>query len=567
MTIFKNLSSILNRFDLRVSVLIFSSYFTTFIGDLYYSAVNSPDFPKYSIYFSFFDGSVGKTNLEQNLSYYFLHSLSLSLKNRYTYEYNYESIFDSNIVMTNNIFYVIGILGIYKLLSFLNMNKNNIFFALILLNFFPPIFGSRLIYKPEILVFALLPWIIYGFEFYKENKSTPILFSVFFLGIFLFTIKPTSTAMCGIFLLFRYQKIIFKEFKKMIFLLFAVLIIFIPIFIEDYNANGYFYLNHPNEEVYSDQAPINFLYNINLNNLVTKPYQHNHADSLLGITLLDTFGDYYHLLWENDASLFKFNEYRFTDSFFINNFLEKYIGIIMTSLFYLTIIYFAFRDKIFRSFYLLPFFGILILLIISYTGNFQLQTGDVLKTSYYSFFLGLSFCFVIVKLFENKNLEYKIFFSSVFILLNAFIVGFPKINNNENIEYLNQNNVSPLICRVNDLFINGENNDCRKYIENVCEFNVEYKDVKFIRLNSKFVNTDNAIGSDVDFEYGEDIPKLVKNGSVINVEDKNTCYEFLLDGYKPIDKNYELKSIPYANLFLLITSFVIILFLQVKKED
>ena len=50
----------------------------------------------------------------------------------------------------------------------------------------------------------------------------------------------------------------------------------------------------------------------------------------------------------------------------------------------------------------------------------------------------------------------------MFILLNAFIVGFPKINNNENIEYLNQNNVSPLICRVNDLFINGENNDCRK---------------------------------------------------------------------------------------------------------
>ena len=31
-----------------------------------------------------------------------------------------------------------------------------------------------------------------------------------------------------------------------------------------------------------------------------------------------------------------------------------------------------------------------------------------------------------------------------------------KINNNENIEYLNQNNVSPLICRVNDLFINGK---------------------------------------------------------------------------------------------------------------
>ena len=171
------------------------------------------------------------------------------------------------------------------------------------------------------------------------------------------------------------------------------MILFSPLFIEDYEANGYFYLNHPNEDVYNDQAPINFIYNINLKELISQPYQHNHADSLIGITLLDTFGDYYHLLWENDASLFKYNEIRFGNNFFIKNYLEKYIGIVLTSLFYFAIVVYSIKDKKIKDFLILPFFGIGTLLVVSYTGNFQIQTGDILKTHYYSFYLRFVFVF------------------------------------------------------------------------------------------------------------------------------------------------------------------------------
>ena len=558
-------SFFLKKLDIRLLILIFSTYLTTFAGDLYYYSISSPDFPKYSIYFDYFNGLVERTNLEQNLSYYFLHSLNLSFKNKYIYEYNFQSLFDSNIVMTNNIFYICGILGTYKLLNYFKFNKNNIFFALVLLNFFPPIFGSRLIYKPEILIFAILPWIVYSFELYKTKKLNSYLICVFFLGIFLFTIKPTSSAMCGIFLLYRYKNLIFNEFKKMILLLIVTLIIFLPLILEDFNSNGYFYLNHPNEEVYSDQAPLNFLYNINFKEIITKPYQHNHADSLLGITLLDTFGDYYHLLWENDSSLFKYNEYRISDNFFISNFLEKYIGIFLTSLFYSSIIFYSLKDKKYSNFYSLPFFGIFVLLIISYTGNFQLQTGDVLKTSYYSFFLGLSFCFLIIKIFENKSFQYKILFSVIFTLLNSYIVGFPKINNSLNIEYLSQNNVSPLFCPVNDFFISDGSHGCRKYLENVCEFKVEHNDVNFIRSDSRFVNNKNEIDNN-SFEYSDEIPHLVKGDSKLKPLDKNDCIDLLERGYQPIDKNYDLNIIPYFNLTFLMLSFSAILFLQLKKD-
>ena len=180
---------------------------------------------------------------------------------------------------------------------------------------------------------------------YKDIKTNFYLLSSFILGVFLFTVKPTSTAMIGLFILYKYRKILRTELKKIFLFLIVFLILFSPLFIEDYEANGYFYLNHPNEDVYNDQAPINFIYNINLKELISQPYQHNHADSLIGITLLDTFGDYYHLLWENDASLFKYNEIRFGNNFFIKNYLEKYIGIVLTSLFYFAIVVYSIKDK------------------------------------------------------------------------------------------------------------------------------------------------------------------------------------------------------------------------------
>ena len=45
--------------------------------------------------------------------------------------------------------------------------------------------------------------------------------------------------------------------------------------------------------------------------LLSSPIKHNHADSFIGITLLETNGDYFDLYWDNDASEFFKNEKKY----------------------------------------------------------------------------------------------------------------------------------------------------------------------------------------------------------------------------------------------------------------
>ena len=48
------------------------------------------------------------------------------------------------------------------------------------------------------------------------------------------------------------------------------------------------------------------IYNLDLYELVSNPNKHNHANSFIGITLLETTGDYFDLYWDNDSvSYFK----------------------------------------------------------------------------------------------------------------------------------------------------------------------------------------------------------------------------------------------------------------------
>lgn len=549
----------IKNLNLKFIFLVTTTYLTTFITDLFYFSPASPDFPKYSIYFDYFSGKVDVTSLEQNLSYYFLQSLNLFFKNEYLYEYNFEIILDSSIVMVNNILYFIGIFGVYKLLTYFNFSKQNIYFSLILLNFFPPMLGSRLIYKPEILIFAILPWALYSFEAYNKTKVNLYLFSGSIQSIFLFTIKPTSTAMIGLFLVYRFRKLLRLEFKKIFFFYIFILFISSPMFFEDYEANRKFYLDHPNESVYKDQAPISFIYNINLPELISKPYKDYHADSLIGITLLDTFGDYFHLLWENDASLLKYNEVRYSNNFFINNYLEKYLGIVLTCLFYLSIVIYSIKDRKIKDYLLLPFFGIMTLLVVSYSGNFQLQTGDVLKTHYYSFLLGISFCFLIAKIFEKISIKLKILISVIFILFSLNIIGFPKIETDGYSDYLLQNNVSKIYCNLNNYLIEGESRECNQKVEYVCDFNLTNKDVNYIRSQSKYVNLESS------YIYNSELPLLVKGNNKLVALTSESCKKLINKGYAPIKKGYVISVFPIFNILVLIVNCIIILILQFKK--
>ena len=63
-------------------------------------------------------------------------------------------------------------------------NWEKIFLTLSVLNFLPPVFGGRLIMKPEVLAFTLLPWVLLSLYNYFENKNkTSLILSMPLLAV------------------------------------------------------------------------------------------------------------------------------------------------------------------------------------------------------------------------------------------------------------------------------------------------------------------------------------------------------------------------------------------------
>ena len=56
------------------------------------------------------------------------------------------------------------------------------------------------------------------------------------------------------------------------------------------------------KKIITTKPPKSIIYNIDLYELVSNPNKHNHADSFIGITLLETTGDYFDLYWDNDST-------------------------------------------------------------------------------------------------------------------------------------------------------------------------------------------------------------------------------------------------------------------------
>ena len=79
---------------------------------------------------------------------------------------------------------------------------------------------------------------------------------------------------------------------------------------ENYKVNGFSIFDHVSSSIdgsYENVANLSILYNINFTYLITQPFSNFHADSLIGIILLDTFGDYFNFWAFNDESLFYIN--------------------------------------------------------------------------------------------------------------------------------------------------------------------------------------------------------------------------------------------------------------------
>ena len=141
------------------------------------------------------------------------------------------------------------------------------------------------------------------------------------------------------------------------------------------------------------------------------PFRHYHSNSLIGITLLETYGDYYFWYFDNDKSLFSYNSIDLIPSI---PFLAKYEGSLyqsqLVTLFYsvisfLSLLFLSFKYKKYRYFLLLPLVGYFVLSLQAFgltssllnkNINFDKNTSDIFKVFYSGFFVLISFHFCMV---------------------------------------------------------------------------------------------------------------------------------------------------------------------------
>ena len=111
--------------------------------------------------------------------------------------------------------------------------------------------------------------------------------------------------MVGLFLFIHYLKFIFKiQLKTLGLLLLALIIPLVLISHQDYKVNNSNILEVNHSENYRNNASYKIIYNLDFPKLFKSPIKYDHSNSFIALTLLDTFGDYFGVYWNNDSSMF-----------------------------------------------------------------------------------------------------------------------------------------------------------------------------------------------------------------------------------------------------------------------
>lgn len=451
------------KYSSKKNLLIFFTFLISYywlrkVLLIFIDLTQSADFPEYIVYFEHFKDGTIKTGREQGLMYYYI---------QYIYfQYKYFNNLNSNIFLGKSIFevndflFIIGLIGLFKILNFYNYSFKAIFLTFIFINFFPVAIAMRIYFKPEILAFSLLPWIIFCLECIKLkiNKNKYLLALVPLL-VSILSLKGSITTMVAIFLIIYYLKIILKtKVKELLVISIFFIILFITLNYENFTANGNNLLQVQSgatlRENYDNKAPLNVFYHFDLKTTLTLPIKHYHANSFASITLLDTFGDYFDLNWDNDSSqLFKnrnnllnlnvSNEIkppRFDKNsnlliVYVQNlpgfYPREVLGLLFSLIFYFLILKSFFKPQISNKFIFIFLIGYFVLFIHTFLGfpvnNFDPSKADTFKTHYYSFLLIISAVFLIAPKITNKKNIYL--YLIVYCLGIIYILGFPKYNN------------------------------------------------------------------------------------------------------------------------------------------
>ena len=474
--------------------LILTTYLSTIWINFFYLSPRNVDFNKYYDYINYFLGLDVDISYGQGSLYYLIVSAIFKSNLNFIDERSLEIILSYAIQNTNLIFYLIGLLGLFKLLNFYNFDKRLIIFTLSILNFFPQAMYIRAVMKPEIIAFSFFPWVIYFVENYKKDKN---IISLYFAAPFLITIltcKGSVAGMASLYLLIAYfSDIKTFEYKKYYIFLIVFIIIFSLTLYENYEITNNNLFERDYDESYDNKAKFSSIFRFNLKTIFTQPvfdYEYQigkysvHANSIINITILDSFGDYFNQLYDFNLNYFEtnrkdlftsygdslLNESRqilysgpFSPIFDTNlNLIRKTLSNLYSVFFYMSLIAFIFIHRTYRKYFIMPFVGIFTLYINSLgfpSNNFNPYLGDTYKAFYYSFLISIAFVFVVIKYLEliNSIKLLKYVFLIFWVISIGFIAGHPKQNDQYFSEYLVTSNQYSLFCSFNNLLFFDNN--------------------------------------------------------------------------------------------------------------
>lgn len=490
----------INKLIFYKAFFTLSCFISLLLSNLFYMTTIGPDFNRYKIYLLYFFGEPTEYIPEQGFIYFFVIAFFCFLQiggfdesftkniselgNQSNFNINFITEFEHRINLGiqygNFVIFLFGLYGIYKILQFRKTNPIDIFKILTIITILPMSFQLRLSMKPEILAFALLPFTILYFEKYIKTKSNKYLFGLTIIFPILFTSKASIFGMVVI--LFAILAFLNKDkinLKNILF--FLVLCILLTSFLgfENYKINNFSIFERSelvqyfDQQEYNNKAEPSVFYNINLQDLILNPNKNFHNNSLIGITLLDTFGDYFNEYWNKDYTFFKTNRKEFITSgqelsldrtkkvltipisIFSLEKLRSIMGVVLSLIFFYLLFKSFYKKSQDWVYVISPLIGIFILIINSLgfpENNFNPETGDTFKGFYYSFFTIISIVFLLnnyVK--KNKLTNIKII---IITILFSFILGFPKANNTSLDSTLYEINSYTMTCELNKLVIN-----------------------------------------------------------------------------------------------------------------
>jgi hypothetical protein len=483
-------------------ILIFSFFITSNINYLFYNSLDSPDFTKYSVYFNYLFSDIDKTSREQGVLYYLVHSYNLFFNNSQINDTNASYLLNKHIQDVNNLFFLIGLIGIYKLLMSMGFKKKNVLYTLTLTNFLPISIATRIILKPEIIVFAFLPWVFYFIEQFFITKKNKFLYYAIPSLVICVTSKSSLAAMTFFFIFIVYfKKLSALDLKKIVIPILLFSMIFFAVSFENYNLNTLNIINFTPDEKYENIADIEMLWNLDFEELFNSPFKYMDSNSLSAFLFLDTFGDYFDIYWSNDSQYFSYGtlaiiEYEkdnsrispsidasskkitlyqsFSEDPAYKNsgrYSRAVLGIFCTIIFYLFLLKRISTKEENYKFLLGPIVGIFVLLFVSITGipikNWDPNTMDTLKSVYYSPLFVISFCILLCVYFSKNSFNYLLTFPIVLIFL--YLIGFPKTYDLELLSWIaNSNEFSPF-CKFNNLYY-----QISDFVSGVCSGKLQY---------------------------------------------------------------------------------------------